>query len=206
MVFDENSMKKLALAFILCLPLVIYAQEQEQSLQNKVIICAACHGQNGISTRPEWPNLAGQHERYFVKQLKEMKQGTLRNAPTMIAMVASLSEKDMDDLATYYVKMPIAKGSTPKKFVKRGEQLYRGGDFKRQITACIACHGPNGTGNASAGFPVLTGQHATYTVMQLQAFKDGKRSNDLNHIMRDISGRMSPDDMEAVAHYIEGLH
>lgn len=42
--------------------------------------------------------------------------------------------------------------------------------------------------------------------MQLQAFKDGKRTNDLNQIMQDISSKMSPEDMEAVAYYIQGLY
>ncbi|CAM2841826.1 c-type cytochrome [Legionella worsleiensis] len=199
-------MKKLALTLILCFPLVLHAQENLQDVQNKAQICAACHGPQGISSAAEWPNLAGQHQHYLVKQLKDIQQGTQRVAPTMIAMVANLSEQDMNDLASFYAKMPRAQGSTPKKYLRRGEQIYRGGDFSKHITACIACHGPNGTGNAQAGFPVLAGQKATYTVLQLQAFKDGKRSNDLNHIMRDISGRMSQDDMEAVAHYIEGLY
>ena len=199
-------MKKLALIFILCSPIVLFAQNNPTSGQNKSIVCAACHGPKGVSTNPEWPNLAGQNNKYLVKQLQDLKQGTVRIAPTMTALIASLSQQDMDDLAAYYAKMPIAQGSTPKKFVQRGEQLYRGGDFNKQITACIACHGPKGTGNAQAGFPVLSGQHASYTAMQLQAFKDGKRSNDLNHIMQDICGRMSQDDMEAVAHYIEGLY
>lgn len=53
---------------------------------------------------------------------------------------------------------------------------------------------------------MLTGQHEEYTIQQLQAFKDKKRTNDLNSIMRDISARMSQEDMEAVAYYIQGLH
>ncbi|KTD52916.1 c-type cytochrome [Legionella quateirensis] len=199
-------MKKLALTLILCIPAVIYAQENPQTGQNKAQVCAACHGQQGISPTPEWPNLAGQHKQYLVKQLKDMKAGTLRIAPTMTAMIANLNEQDMNDLASFYAKMPLAEGATPKKYLQRGEQIYRGGDFNKHITACIACHGPKGTGNAQAGFPVLSGQKAAYTVMQLQAFKDGKRTNDLNHIMRDISDRMTQDDMEAVAHYIEGLY
>lgn len=80
------------------------------------------------------------------------------------------------------------------------------GDYAKQITACIACHGPKGTGNAQAGFPALSGQHAQYTILQLELFKDKKRSNDLNGIMRDISAHMSTDDMAAVAYYIQGLH
>lgn len=199
-------MKKLALAILLCSPLIIYAQGNPQAGQNKAVVCAACHGQQGISMTPAWPNLAGQNEQYFVKQLKDIKVGKLRNVPTMTAIIANFTEQDMDDLASFYAKMPLTEGSTLKKYVQRGEQIYRGGDFDKHIAACIACHGPKGTGNAQAGFPVLSGQKSAYTVMQLQAFKDGKRTNDLNHIMQDISGRMSPDDMEAVAHYIEGLY
>lgn len=199
-------MKKLALALILCSPLMMYAKNQQNSIPDKAMICTACHGSNGISSQPEWPNLAGQHKTYFVKQLKEIKQGKLRKVPTMESILAIISEQDMDDLAAYYAKMPIAKGSTPKKFVRRGEQIYRGGDFDKKITACIACHGPKGTGNEQAGFPSLSGQHADYTVLQLILFKKNQRANDLNHIMSDISKRMSREDMEAVAHYIEGLH
>ncbi len=44
-----------------------------------------------------------------------------------------------------------------------------------------------------------------YTVLQLQQFKTGKRLNDLNGIMRDISARMNQEDMEAVAYYMAGL-
>ncbi|HAZ7573606.1 cytochrome c4 [Legionella sp. PATHC032] len=200
-------MKKLALVLILCSSSVIFAQENPQEAgQSKSTVCIACHGPQGISTNPEWPNLAGQHEKYFVKQLKDIKEGKSRSAPTMTAIIANLTEQDMNDLAAYYAKMPIPEGSTPKKYLKRGEQLYRGGDLNKHIAACIACHGPKGSGNAQAGFPLLSGQHAAYTVMQLQAFKDGKRTNDLNQIMRDISSKMSPEDMEAVAYYIQGLY
>ena len=195
-------MKKFILIFILYIPLVLYAQE---NAPNKAAICAACHGQQGNSANPEWPNIAGQHPKYFIKQLKEMRDSSLYNAPIMSTIVATLSKQDIDELAAYYARMPIAYSSTPEQFLKHGEQLYREGDFAKRITACIACHGPKGSGNAQAGFPVLAGQHAVYTVLQLNAFKDGKRKNDLNHIMRDISSRMSQDDMKAVAHYIEGL-
>lgn len=199
-------MKKFALILILCAPLLIHAQENTSAIADKTRVCSACHGREGKSSNPEWPNLASQHPQYFIQQLQDIKNGVLRNTPTMKALAAALSEQDMDDLATYYAKMPLVQGSTPKEFLQRGEQLYRGGDFEKRITACIACHGPQGMGNAQAGFPVLSGQHAAYTVLQLSAFKDGKRKNDLNHIMQDISSRMSQADMEAVAHYIEGLH
>jgi cytochrome c553 len=197
-------MKKLALAIILCMPFLIHAKRNPTA--DKAQVCAACHGSEGKHNIFQWPNLAGQHPKYFVKQLKDMKDGSLRNVPAMSSLIATLSAQDIDDLAAYYAKIPIAQGSTPKEFVQRGEQLYRVGDFSKRITACIACHGPKGTGNGQAGFPVLSGQHAEYTLLQLIAFKDGKRKNDLNHIMQDISSKMNQKDMNAVAHYIEGLH
>ena len=173
--------------------------------EDKRLICAACHGAHGISVNPQWPNIAGQNSHYFSKQLNDMK--TARRDPgTMAGILNTFSEQDIDDLAEYYAKMPAAQGVTAQQFLKRGQQLYRGGDMSMRITACIACHGPKGTGNNQAGFPQIAGQHARYTIEQLTAFKEKKRTNDLNHIMQDISGRMSKEDIEAVAHYIEGLY
>ncbi len=167
--------------------------------------CSACHGQQGISLNVEWPNLAGQHASYLIKQMQDYKKGVSRNEATMVAVMASFSEQDIADLAAFYAQQKLPEGETPEKYLQRGKALYRGGDFTKHITACIACHGPKGSGNEQAGFPMLAGQHALYTLGQLQAFKAQKRTNDLNSIMRDISGRMSEEDMEAVAYYIQGL-
>ncbi|HHF7344572.1 c-type cytochrome [Legionella feeleii] len=199
-------MKKIVFAVVLFYTCAIQAAEVASSVEEKAALCVACHGAKGISTNPEWPSLAGQHAKYLLKQMLDFKKGITRNAPTMTAILANLNEQDMAALAEYYAKLPLPEGSVPKKYLKRGEQLYRGGDFDKHITACIACHGPRGTGNEQAGFPVLSGQHALYTIQQLQAFKDQKRKNDLNSIMRDISARMSPEDMAAVAYYMQGLH
>ncbi|MDP3559338.1 MAG: cytochrome c [Legionellaceae bacterium] len=88
---------------------------------------------------------------------------------------------------------------------QRGQQIYHMGDAKKKITACIACHSPTGSGNARAGFPRLSGQHAEYTIHQLEAFKLKRRSNDVNGVMRDITRHMSPEDIRAVALYIQSL-
>jgi cytochrome c553 len=201
-------MRKLACLIHLCCLLMFYghAHAERENGEEKAVVCAACHGPTGVSINPEWPNLAGQHRAYLVKQLHDMKEGHLRSSPIMAPMIANLTPKDIQDLATYYSQQPIPAGVTPKAYLSRGERLYRGGDFDKHITACIACHGPKGTGNAQAGFPVVSGQHAAYTVLQLQHFKTGQRKNDMNSIMRDISQRMNTDDMLAVANYMAGLH
>ena len=70
----------------------------------KSAICAACHGGTGISPNPTWPNLAGQKEEYLVAQLKAFKAGERTNSQ-MTAMVASLSDDDIANLAAYYSSM-----------------------------------------------------------------------------------------------------
>lgn len=198
-------MKKSMIALILYLPALLFAQGDPASGKIKSTVCAACHGVQGQSMNPLWPHLAGQHASYTLKQLKNFRQGHSREMPMMTPLVAALSENDMDDLAAYYSQLPPPQGKTSQGKKLRGEQLYRSGDTQKHITACIACHAPKAVGNALAAFPRLAGQNSEYTILQLQAFKEGKRVNDLQEIMRDISGRMSQDDIEAIAHYLEGL-
>lgn len=67
----------------------------------KAVICAACHGAEGISANPLWPNLAGQKEAYLVKQIKAFKSGE-RKDPSMAPMVAGLTDADIENLAAYF--------------------------------------------------------------------------------------------------------
>ncbi len=190
---------------LLCALFALQSQADTLAGQEKSAICAGCHGPQGISINPAWPNLAGQHASYLIKQLQEYKQAKTRQAAIMTPMVMQLSQEDMHDIAEFYAHQPQAQGEVSEKYLARGEAIYRQGDQEKHITACIACHGPKGTGNAQAGFPVLAGQQPAYTIQQLQAFKDKTRSNDLNSIMRDISARMSQEDMDAVAFFLAGL-
>ena len=73
--------------------------------KTKASVCAACHGMNGVSSNPEWPNLAGQHEAYLIKQLKAFKAGQ-RSDPNMTAFAATLTEDDMADLAAFFSSQP----------------------------------------------------------------------------------------------------
>lgn len=199
-------MKRLLLLILLIHSMPGFAKADPEAGQQKAMVCAACHGKDGNSVNAIWPKLAGQHARYLVKQLQDYKTGKTRNDPSMSGMVANLSLEDMQNLAAFYAQQTIQLETATAKKLKAGERLYRAGDFKKQITACIACHGPRGMGNAEAGFPSLSGQHPQYTVNQLEQFKRGTRHNDLNGIMREIAQRMDTQDMQAVANYISALH
>lgn len=171
----------------------------------KAAACASCHGADGNSANPEWPKLAGQHDKYLAKQLANFKAGE-RSNPMMSPMAAPLSDQDMADIAAYFAGQTLNGGKADPALVDAGEKLYRGGNATSGVAACLACHGPNGMGNPQANFPRLGGQHAAYTVNQLKAFRAGQRTNDAGKMMQNIAARMTDDEMKAVASYIEGLH
>lgn len=176
-----------------------------QTPADKATACAACHGPAGNSSNPQWPNLAGQHARYTVGQLKAFKDGTRKN-DLMSGMAAGLSEADMQELGAFFSGQQAGIGSADPDKVELGESIYRGGNASTGVPACMACHGPRGAGNAGAAYPVLSGQHAAYTVLQLSAYKSGDRGTDPAAVMRTIAGRLSADEIEAVASYVSGLH
>ena len=168
--------------------------------------CAACHGSDGNSTNPEWPKLAGQSEAYLVKQLMEYRSSKRKNA-VMNGMAQGIeSDQDVMDIAAYYASVKTKPGkATNKDLVAEGESIYRGGIVEAGVAACSACHGPTGSGNPTAKFPKVAGQHAKYSVMQLQAFKSGERNNDTGKMMRNMAKKMSTAQMEAVAEYMAVL-
>lgn len=72
--------------------------------KNKSATCAGCHGPDGVSFIPNYPNLKGQKSAYIVKQLKDFKSGT-RKDPIMGAQAGMLSDEDVENLAAYYESM-----------------------------------------------------------------------------------------------------
>lgn len=176
--------------------------------KQKAAACVACHNMDGNSTLPNWPKIAGQHQAYLVKQLKEYKLGETgpRFDPQMIGMVANLNEQDIEDLSAYFASQKQTPGKAAPNEVKLGERIYRGGNLATGVAACTACHGPKGAGNAAAKYPRVGGQQALYTETQLKVFKEKKRHNDINGIMQDIARRMTDEEIKAVSEYIAGLH
>jgi cytochrome c553 len=69
--------------------------------REKSKVCAACHGENGVSQVPDFPKLAGQYNDYLVRTLKDYQSGARKN-PIMAGQVAKLTPGDIADLAAYY--------------------------------------------------------------------------------------------------------
>jgi cytochrome c553 len=169
-------------------------------------VCVACHGLDGNSVNPEWPSLAGQHEKYIVKQIKAFRAGERSNA-LMSPIAMTLTDQDIEDVAAYFATQKIKGLEAAKSKVELGQKLYRSGSATGNIPACLACHGPNGRGNAEAGYPSIRSQHAAQVVLQLKAYRSGERKTDkdYNEMMRTVAAKLSDDQIDAVAQYVQGL-
>ena len=173
--------------------------------QAKSALCMGCHGPEGNSANPEWPHLAGQHASYIVKQIKHFKSAE-RNNPLMMPMAMTLSDQDADDVAAYYASTtPHPTGEAEPSKVKLGEKIYRAGKASAGVPACAGCHGPTGAGIPAAAYPRIGGQYAVYAAAQLRAYKSGTRATDPNSVMRSVAGRLSEEEIDAVASYRQGM-
>lgn len=200
-------MKGVISVLVLALGLVghTYAAGDANEGKAKAAVCAACHGADGNSAVPNFPKLAGQGERYLIKQIKDIKAGA-RPIVEMTGLTDALSDQDIANIAAFYAKQPIAVGAADPELVESGEKLYRAGNEAKGIPACSGCHAPTGIGNELAGFPRLSGQHAAYIEGQLIKFRNGERANDgESRMMRDIAANMSDKEIKALASYISGL-
>jgi cytochrome c553 len=179
-----------------------------QKGQEKSTVCQGCHGPDGNSLGPDWPNLASQNPGYIQKQATDFQQGK-RKDPTMSTMVVGLSKEDIADIAAYFSSQTLhpAEAQDAKKNpeVALGRKIYKGGNTYNGVPACAGCHGPNGVGNGPAVFPRIGGQKVTYLVKALNDFRKGVRSNDPNEIMRNVASKLSDREIKAVAAYASSM-
>jgi len=181
--------------------------------KGKAAVCAGCHGANGISASDAYPNLAGQHADYIVKQLKAFKNNTDRSDPVMSGMAANLSEQDMADLGAYYNSLPMSAasdsaggsgGASAAPVAKyepsaiAGKSLYELGDASRGIGACIGCHGKDGNSEVLI-YPNLAKQHPQYIEKQLHNFKANE--NRTNFAMNQFASQMTDEEILDIGAY-----
>ena len=185
--------------------------------ESLVTVCAGCHGADGNSPAPNFPKLAGLGEKYITKQLNDIKTG-VRVIPEMTGLLNNSSAQDLADMAAYFSGKPLQLSGAQKLKVRLnsgvevdalelGENTYRAGNASTSTPACTGCHSPRGQGNAPAGFPRISGQHAQYIEKQLRDFRAGARVNDGEaQIMRKAAEHLSDAEIVALANYIAGLN
>jgi len=170
-----------------------------------VTACTACHGSGAGATQtaPNFPKLDGQHAAYLDKQLREYKSGKRKSA-IMAPIITALKKQQIPEMAKHFAAQTPARAAAPNtQPAAAGKVLYEEGNRAKGVPGCIGCHLPDGAGHER--YPRLAGQPEAYIVQQLTEFKSGARSNDRAHVMRAVAGRLTDDEIKAVAEYLAGL-
>ncbi|MFW2422530.1 MAG: c-type cytochrome [Porticoccaceae bacterium] len=182
-------MKKLTLSTLVAFGALLassFSLADNSKLNTLLTTCATCHGSEGVSINPQWPNIAGQNDKYLADQLRAYRSGQRVNA-LMSGQAKNLSDTQIDALAKHYSALTPAPAA--------GGELNQAGAHVRG--RCISCHGIEGK-PVNAEWPILAGQKAAYLREQLMAFKSGTRKGSLMNV---VAAELSDTQIANVAEY-----
>jgi cytochrome c553 len=177
---------------------------QKAALRKTVETCGTCHGIDGRSISPTFPNLAAQQAPYIELQLKAFKDQSRADPDAqayMWGMASQLNDATISALAAHFAAQPAAPGRRGNSaLIAQGRRLFEEGVPARQIPPCASCHGAHAQGMAT--FPRLAGQHAPYLFKQLLVIQSVLRTAPVMHgVIKDLTR----DQMQAVVAYLESI-
>jgi cytochrome c553 len=165
--------------------------------QDRLPLCASCHGADGNSPTPGVPSIAGQPRVFLETQLILFRE-ELRVSPQMGPAIKGLSDREIVRLAEHYAALPArsaASGPADPAQVRRASQLVR-------KLHCGSCHLPDFRGREQ--IPRLAGQREEYLAESMRAYRDNRRAGG-DTIMAAALYGVSDTDIEALAHYLSRL-
>jgi cytochrome c553 len=167
-----------------------------QSLEEKVQVCAGCHGENGKPVDKTIPNIWGQQAGYVYIQLRDFKRGD-RKSEIMQPIASPFERNDMLAIADYFSKKPwpdLGQPRAPKDVAKRAQTA-------NSSVGCTGCHLEQFQGDST--IPRLAGQGRDYLAQTMTDFRTRARGN--NPGMSDLMAATAVDDLTALAEYLAGL-
>lgn len=160
------------LALILFTPRAFSLTADPEAGKDKAVDCSMCHGEDGNSIEPEWPNLAGQNKQYMINSIKAFQSGARGNCyschgqddndvelgwssitgqhivAVMKTQLMTLTNQDIEDIAAYYNSQIITELETDSTLANQGESIYITGN---KLTGVAL----SGVANAETGNPVI---------------------------------------------------
>jgi cytochrome c553 len=167
-----------------------------QSVEEKVQVCAACHGADGKPVDKTIPTIWGQQAGYLYIELRDFKRGD-RKSDIMQPIASSMERQDMLDIAQYLSAKPwpdLGQPRAPKDVAERAMSANRS-------VGCTGCHLDHFQGDGTVSR--LAGMNKDYLLKQMTDFRTRARGN--NPGMSDLMIATSPDDLAALAEYLAGL-
>lgn len=184
------------------------APASPKSLEAKTAMCFGCHNIKGYQASfPEVykvPKIAGQTAKYIAAALNAYKTGD-RKHPTMRGIAESLSEQDINDIASFYENLgkegrkPVADKPSREPSTQVAALL--------QKANCASCHGANMSKPIDPSYPKIAGQYPDYL---FQALKQYKTENNHaigrnNGIMGGMAKLYSLSELKQISQYIGSL-
>lgn len=186
-----------AAALLLAASSPVTAQTTEdQPIEEKAQVCTACHGEAGIPQEKTTPIIWGQNEGYLYLQLRDFNRGSRKNEQ-MSPIAADLTKADMQALAAYFTKLKwpdLQQPRAPKDVESRALTAIGS-------VGCTSCHLDQMQGDGTTAR--LAGQQQPYLKATMLAFRDNSRGN--NPGMSDLMKAITPDDIDAISHYLAEL-
>jgi len=175
----------------------------------RVAACTACHGEQGrAGADGYYPRLAGKPQDYLYQQLLHFRDGDRIYRP-MTHLLAPLPDAYLYEIAGYFAAQHApypapARGPASSSLLERGRMLTQQGDPARDVPACVACHGARLSGLAPA-IPGLLGLPRDYIGAQIGSWRGDLRRAAEPDCMAEVSKRLTPEDVAAVAAWLSSL-
>ena len=163
----------------------------------KAEMCAACHGENGISQMENTPSLAGQPDQFIQWQLVFFRGGA-RKSDVMTPVAEQLSNEDIRNIGAYFASLTPPKGAADDNpdLSKKGEMAAKG-------RRCASCHTDSYAGTKAVAR--IAGQREDYLLKALHDYKSGARSGGGGAAMADVAYPLNEEEIVALAHYLSRL-
>jgi len=165
--------------------------------KQKAEMCAACHGENGISQTEDIPSLAGQPDQFIQWQLVFFRSGTRKNEQ-MQPIVEQLSNDDIRNLGAWFASL-----DPPKSAADDNPDLSQKGAQAAVGRRCASCHSDTYAGTKAVAR--VAGQREEYLLKALHDYKSGVRSGGGMAAMAEVAFPLSEEEITALAHYLAHL-
>ena len=162
--------------------------------QERLQLCAACHGEDGNSVNPDVPSIAAQPQLFIENQLILFRE-ELRKSDAMFAVVKGLKDAEIVKLAQHFSKLPAKTMET----APADAALLQRGRARAKELRCGVCHLSGFQGQKQ--MPRLAGQRELYLEREMRAYRDNKRSGG-DTIMASTLYGVSDADIKALAHFL----
>jgi len=165
-----------------------------QTVEERLPVCLACHGENGHSQNPGVPSLGAQQVFYVTVQLLMFREH-MRVADPMNDMAKGLSDDDLRKFAEIINKLPAPRppeGSVDAARIERAQPLVA-------QSRCNICHTATFAGQDNV--PNIADQREDYLVKALRGYKDNSRHG-YDATMADVIAPISDEQILDLAYYI----